>query len=225
MIQILTKVLRVIWQHACGREFCWFVVWETRHATYKIKSVLKGTETEERPHEIVAYLAREISEQKRVDQAVSLSRPSVAASVGAPMQSPDTGIAGPSGKDAGGNSSSSNSMIHVILPGDKDAQRKKHKAKIAYHEKAFGMEAELKREMGAVPVIAADISSLTFAALTGDASWITGGDAWRVLLAEHPSLQPIGVSFRETIQKKKAEQCKYVLLFSVRDDKAFLLRV
>jgi hypothetical protein len=120
----------------------------------------------------VAFLAREIAEQKRVDLAVasssaaslSLTAPPSGLS-GAGLGSAGAGHTSPhpenpgSYKDfvipsatggtvpvapllggggaglGGGAGGPSGANIHVVLPGDRDAQRRKHRAKIAYHEK------------------------------------------------------------------------------------------
>jgi len=192
----------------CCAEGILFLLWETRHGTYKVKSVLKGSETEEDWHEIMSYLVREIAEQKRLDQAVSL--------VG--------GGGVEVGLDAGPAGGGGSSQIQVILSGD--AAKKKHKAKIAIHGKAFAAEQELKRELaGGAPVIAVDAPAATLAALTVDTSWVSSPEAWRGLVSEHGALQGMGNGLRETVQALQRRKSGYALLFSVRDDKMFLLRL
>ncbi|KAF8340679.1 kinase-like domain-containing protein [Cantharellus anzutake] len=117
----------------CLREGILFLVWETRH---------------ERPHDILNALGREINEQKRTDASLSLS------SYSHPRHnhghghhhhhhqplSPDSEGLGQAGSGIGGLSgpgSGSLGGITVVLPGEKEAQRKRHKARIAYRDKGY----------------------------------------------------------------------------------------
>ncbi|KAF8318404.1 kinase-like protein [Clavulina sp. PMI_390] len=158
---------------SCLREGILFVVWETRHGTFKAKSVLRGTETEEQLQNLVPYLVREIAEQKRIDFTVAAEDSGAKASAkhaghggiiatanggssalglpvthsyGLPSPSLDivakdfgsvvSGSGGPLG-GVGGNREATvlGSNIQVILPGDRDAQKRKMRAKNAYYDK------------------------------------------------------------------------------------------
>ena len=92
---------------------------------------------------------------------------------------------------------------------------------------AFAAELELKRELaGGSTVIAVDVPSASLSALTVDTSWVSSGEAWRALVSEHGALQGVGSALRETVQQAlQRKKSGYVLLFSVRDDKMFLLRL
>lgn len=139
-------------------------------------------ENVERPQDIIAHLAREISDQKRIDLSIAIATqaslsssllqlppPSLTTSTsmgtGQPAISPGgiSGVSGGGGGGAigggdgwdsgsglgsafvlpgmgmgigiGGGHVGNGANIHVVLPGDRDAQKKRHKAKVAYHEK------------------------------------------------------------------------------------------
>lgn len=102
----------------------------------------------------MTYLAREIADQKRVDHSLAsnssvfhhiAATPTLMSSaereLGTVSSAP--GQSGPSSKEpglgAGGtpgiSSNPSVAGVHVVLPGDRDAQRKRHKSKMQYHEK------------------------------------------------------------------------------------------
>lgn len=115
----------------------------------------------------MAFLAREIAEQKRVDLAVasSLTAPllypssgigpgsagaghpspysenppssvvSSAAASGVVPVAPLLGVVGGGGAGLGSGTGVSGANIHVVLPGDRDAQRRKHRSKVTYYEK------------------------------------------------------------------------------------------
>lgn len=105
------------------------------------------------------------------------------------------------------------------------------------------MDGELRREfgMGSVPIIAADVSSAACGVLCSDTAWIQSSEAWRALLQptsstssskdndkERPmaSLQgSVGASLREVVMKKRAEGRRYVVLYAVRDERPFLLKL
>jgi len=95
------------------------------------------------------------------------------------------------------------------------------------------MGTDLKEALlaNAIPTIAADIPSAAFAALSADTSWMTNGEAWKSVVGEYPALGHTGGggggggSLREVVVRKKGEGCRWVLLFSVRDDRAFLVQL
>src|SRR5260221_4284600 len=89
----------------------------------------------ERSHDILNALAREIGEQKRIDASLSLSSYSYPRSHHhqLPVLSESEPHILP--HQVGAGSSNALGGITVVLPGEKEAQRKKHKAKIAYHDK------------------------------------------------------------------------------------------
>lgn len=108
--------------------------------------------------------------------------------------------------------------------------------------------------MGSVPIIAADVSSAACGLLCGDTTWIQSSEAWRALI-QHPSsttsssyssrgeinsnsswddnrerptasLQgSVGSSLRELVMKKRAEGWRYVVLYAVREERPFLLKL
>jgi translation initiation factor 2-alpha kinase 4 len=109
----------------------------------------------------------------------------------------------------------------------------------------------LRREfgMGSLPIIAADVSSAACGLLCADTSWMQSSEAWRALLQqasstssskdnnsrdrtwderERPSASlqgSVGASLRELVMKKRAEGRRYVVLYAVRDERPFLLKL
>lgn len=108
----------------------------------------------------MAFLAREIAEQKRIDLALASSSAASSSFTAPPLALFGAGAAGGVGSPQSENPASSiipsatggtipvapllggasaggasGANIHVVLPGDRDAQRRKHRAKVAYHEK------------------------------------------------------------------------------------------
>ena len=90
----------------------------------------------ERPHDILNALGREIAEQKRTDASLSLSSYSYPRQYHhhqPPLSSDSEPYVLP--HQVGAGSSNPLGGITVVLPGEKEGPRKKHKAKIAYHDK------------------------------------------------------------------------------------------
>jgi eukaryotic translation initiation factor 2-alpha kinase 4 len=91
-----------------------------RQTTYKIKSVLKGTEYELSKQELVPWLQHQILEQKRIDQSTS----GVAGFVeSVPSSATVT-------KDL-----SSGSDVHLLLPGDTNLKKQRKQTKQIFLER------------------------------------------------------------------------------------------
>lgn len=113
------------------------------------------------------------------------------------------------------------------------------------------MENDLRREfvLGNVPIIAADVSSASCGVLcAADPGWMTSAEAWKALL--HPTgssslsslsshggggerdesataslLGSVGTSLRDAVLAKRAAGWRYVVLYAVRDERPFLLKL
>ncbi|KAF8340680.1 uncharacterized protein EI90DRAFT_3036466 [Cantharellus anzutake] len=108
------------------------------------------------------------------------------------------------------------------------------------------MESDLRHAFlsNSIPTIAVDLPSTVLATLSADTNWIHNTENWKNLVNEHPILSGsggggnvsgggsggsggggVGGSLREVVGKKKGEGCKWVVLFGVRDDRPFLVRL
>lgn len=207
------------------RQGILFLIWlrpkSLRHdqTVYKVKSVLKGTEHEIRPQDLVGWLMQQLTEQKRIDASSS------SANGARTMEYALSGVVPPKESSAVVGSN-----VQVVLPPDREGRKhQRHKTKLQYHEKAFAMENELKSAMqgnnSGFPMIAVDAPSAALAALTVNSTWLTNDEAWRGILSEFPALYTSGTMLREAILKKREHGSKFIYLFSVNDDRVFLFKV
>lgn len=73
-------------------------------------------------------------------------------------------------------------------------------------------------------VVAVDISSSLFDALTRSAAWLTDEEAWRGLVGEFSSAG-YAQQVRETVAKKKSEGNSWILLVGVKEERVGLLNL
>jgi len=185
---------------------------------FKVKSVLRETETGVSRHELVPYLLSQIAEQRKIDLDPSssgfLSSPVTAVNVHIPPANEDVQL--------------------VLL---QDAHRKVKKppkgvkdalnpAKEKISDQVYSYSSSLRESMQhGLPIIAVDIPAAAFNAMISDsgAGWLTNEEAWRDILAampEIPSGRALGI--KEALLKKKEEGKQHVLLFHIQNERAFV---
>ena len=88
----------------------------------------------------------------------------------------------------------------------------------------FGVELKNTIAHGDMPIIALDVPNAVFEEITKNTSWINDEHAWKAVLACFPTQQSAyAYQVRDAVIKRKNEGCKFVILFSVREERAFLL--
>lgn len=89
------------------------------------------------------------------------------------------------------------------------------------------MAAQVKSiAQSGMQVLAIDVNGALFDALTRNSSWITEDEAWRSILPNFPTGQSsYAYQIREDAQKRKQEGHKFLLLFSVREERIGLLSI
>ncbi|KAI0777469.1 Serine/threonine-protein kinase [Trametes elegans] len=194
----------------CSREGILFIV----HAkprigsvpVYKVKSVLRGTETEVQPNELVSFLQQQIAEQKRVDATTS-----GAAAI----------LENPQAQSAPKEPSTSGDTI-VVLPGD--AKKSRKMTKTVWLNKAYDHSLTVKNVMQGIRTIAVDVPTSVFDDMAKNANWLSSDEALRTIAAGlSAQYGNYAHQIRDTVMRQKADGQRYVLLYGVRQERIALL--
>ncbi|KDQ55382.1 hypothetical protein JAAARDRAFT_37399 [Jaapia argillacea MUCL 33604] len=201
----------------CAREGILFTVYPRPRSVrrdqpaFKIKSVLKGTEYEVARQDLVSWLQQQISEQKRVDASTS----GVAIVAENPQVIPNVIT----------RESSNTPDVQLLLPGDTKKQRKQ--AKQLFTDRAFSAGDQIKSAFqSGMCVVAVDVPPTVFDAMVAarNSAWVSDEEAWRQILNGFPSGHSLYAhQVRDAVSRKKGDGHRFVLLFSVRDERAQLL--
>ncbi|KAG8986074.1 hypothetical protein FRB94_003136, partial [Tulasnella sp. JGI-2019a] len=226
----------------CIREGILFMVWfrpksaQRDHSFYKIKSLLKNTENEVAPLDLVPWLTSQIADQKRLDQTTAGSAgATLSSSVSTSNQtvSRDTVNTGPD--------------VQVVMSGDVHGKKfQKHKQKMQFAEKAYAVESDIRQSVSSgLPVISVELSGKALEILTASNGWVTSDAALKALLSDHREDLPHATvhTLRDLLLKKRTEEGtseplfkkrseelgggygKMVGLMSVREDRVFLFKL
>lgn len=186
----------------CQSEGILFLVYHKASAgrpSYRIRSVLRGTEQEALKHELVSTLQSLLLEQSRFDKEHenSVTVPKIRESADVP----------------------------IILAPDTSTRKHRHTTKNLYQTRANAIIADIRDAIHAPnhSVVGVDLHPAAWNAITASQTWITNDGAWRTLLEETPQLQKeVGMQLREYINGKRSAGVSLVFLFSLRDEKLFL---
>lgn len=75
-----------------------------------------------------------------------------------------------------------------------------------------------------VPVVAVDVSDSVFDQMTKSTAWLTDENAWKALVAYFPTSQSsYAHQIREAVLRRKADGCKFLILFAVKEERPFLI--
>lgn len=75
-----------------------------------------------------------------------------------------------------------------------------------------------------LPTIAVDVPASVFDAMSRSSAWVTDDEAFKSFASSFPSQGPsYAYQVRDSVVKKKAEGHRFVLLFTVRDERVALL--
>ncbi|KAI9060398.1 Serine/threonine-protein kinase [Trametes sanguinea] len=194
----------------CSREGILFIV----HAkprigsapVYKVKSVLKGTETEVSPNELVSFLQQQIAEQKRIDATTSgaastLENPQAQAVAEKPSITGDT---------------------LVVLPGDIKKQRKGTKTVML--NKAHDHSLVLKNSLPGIRTIAIDVPTPVFEDMIKNMSWLSNEEALRTIAMGLPAQYGnYAHQIKDAVQRQKTDGQRFVILYGIRQERIGLL--
>ncbi|KAG6890525.1 hypothetical protein C0995_007725 [Termitomyces sp. Mi166 len=200
----------------CAREGILFTVYPRPRSArrdqpaFKVKSILKGSETDLTRQELVGWLQHEIAEQKRMDLATS----------GAPI------VSDPSSQPLSTKDLAISSNVQLLLP-PTDIKKQRKYVKQLFHDRAFETGAELKSAFQAgLPTLAVDVSPAVFEAMTRNSAWIVEEESWKSIVSVFPtSHTAYAHQVREAILKRKAEGHRFMLLFAVREERVQLLNI
>ncbi|KAI0635341.1 Serine/threonine-protein kinase [Trametes polyzona] len=193
----------------CSREGILFIV----HAkprigsalVYKVKSVLRGTETEVLPNELVPFLQQQIAEQKRVDAATS----------GAAVI--ENGQPQPLAKEQ----SSSTGEVLMVLPGDVKKQRKGTKTVLL--NKAYDHAVAVKNALPRTRTIAIDVPTPVFEEMAKNSDWLNNDEVLRAIATGLPAQYGhYAQQVKEAVNRQKTDG-NYVLLYGIRQERIVLL--
>ena len=63
-----------------------------------------------------------------------------------------------------------------------------------------------------------------FDALTRGTAWLSDENAWKALLAQFPPSQASYANqIREAVLRRRADGCRFLILFAVKEERPFLL--
>jgi len=202
----------------CAREGILFTVYPRPRAgrrdmtAFKVKSILKGTEYEVSKADLISWLQHEIGEQKRIDAMTACTPASSRlGALGASQITRSSAIA-PGSSD-----------VQLCLPQETKKQRRQ--VKQMFLDRAYDVSSDLKTTFqtpGGMPVVALDISSPLFDALSRNAAWLTDEETWKGLVGEFSSAG-YAQQVRETVAKKKSEGSSWILLVGVKEERVGLL--
>ncbi|KAG6888787.1 hypothetical protein C0992_007517 [Termitomyces sp. T32_za158] len=200
----------------CAREGILFTVYPRPRSArrdqpaFKVKSILKGSETDLTRQELVGWLQHEIAEQKRIDLATS----------GAPIMS-DSGSQPLPSKDV-----SITSNVQLLLP-PADMKKQRKYVKQLFYDRAFETGAELRSAFQTgLPILAVDVPPAVFEDMTGNSTWIIEEESWKSIISMFPNSQTAYAhQVREAILKRRAEGHRFMLLFAVREERVQLLNL
>ncbi|KAI0653862.1 Serine/threonine-protein kinase [Cubamyces menziesii] len=194
----------------CSREGILFIV----HAkprlgstlVYKVKSVLRGNETEVPPNELVSFLQQQIAEQKRIDATTS----GAASTPENPQLQPVS------------EKPSTSVDTLVVLPGDIKKQRKATKTVML--NKAHDHSLAVKNSLHNARTIAVDVPTAVFDEMAKNANWLTSEEALRTIAAGLAAQYGnYAYQIRDTILRQKMDGQRYVLLYGIRQERIALL--
>ncbi|KAJ3758340.1 kinase-like domain-containing protein [Lentinula raphanica] len=225
----------------CAREGILFTVYPRPRAgrrdmtAFKVKSILKGTEYEVSKSDLIGWLQHEIGEQKRIDTTTACTPASSRHGVLSISQIGRSNTAVPPGS----------SDVQLCLPQETKKQRRQVKqmfldrGMISFSYTvflwdlpeqlvpAYDVSSDLKatfQSPNGMPVVAVDISSSLFDALTRNASWLNDEEVWKSLVGEFSS-SGYAQQVHEAVAKKKSEGNSWVLLVGVKEERAGLLNL
>jgi len=199
----------------CCREGILFTVYlrprtaRREQPAFKVKSILKGTEYEVSRQELVSHLQQQIADQKRSD--ISTSGTAIQPDVYAlPNLLPNKDVAG-------------TSDVQLILPGDTKKQRKQ--VKQIFLDRAFEKGEQIKLAVqNGMPILAVDVPTSLFDAMTKATGWIMDDEAWRTIISSFaPSHSAYAGQVREAVGKRRADGHSFLLLFAVREERIHIL--
>ncbi|KAH8114389.1 kinase-like domain-containing protein [Phellopilus nigrolimitatus] len=180
---------------------------------FRIKSVLRGTESEVSKLDLIPWLQHQIAEQKKNDLASS-------------------GVTGLSSEISSSSITSikenNNSLdVQLILPGEGTNLKKQRKAtKQLFLDRAYEKRMRLKSTMqsGSLPMLAIDVPPGVFDALMRSDAWVTDDDTWRTIASGFPTQHMVYANqIRDNVARRKIDGADYMILFAVREERMALL--
>ncbi|GJJ13244.1 hypothetical protein Clacol_007495 [Clathrus columnatus] len=207
----------------CADEGILFIVYtKTRpdQPPFKVKSVLRETETGVSRTELVPFLLSQIAEQRKIDVASSSSN------------------SGHSFVSTTAKEQTSNDDVQLVLL--QDAHRKVKKppkgvkdamnpAKEKASDQVTSFNQSLRQSFNqGLPIVAADIPAGAFNAMISDANatWLANEEAWKMVLMAMPEIAPGRASaIRDAVAKKKEEGRRQLILFNLTDERAFIFNL
>jgi len=164
--------------------------------TWRIKSVLRGTEHDVLRHELVPQLQALIQEQRRFDK------------------SQDIAAAAPKVKEM--------FEVPLVLSSDNANRKQRQTTKNIYQMKANAIVADIKEAAQAAtpPVIGVDVPTGAWSVMTASSAWITQEHAWKTLLEEPHIQKEVLVHLKDQILHLiRTTGTQLIYVFSLRDDK------
>lgn len=198
----------------CYREGILFIVYPRPRSirrdqpAFKVKSVLRGTESEVARHELVPFLQQQLLEQKRVDASIS----------GVPSIGSESSPGLNSAKET-----TSSADVQLVVPSDIKKQRKYTKQ--MFTDRAFDAAVQIKNAaIAGMPTLAVDVPPAVFDDMIKSMNWITDEDAWKTLAATFPSQQgPYANQIRDSVLRRRMDGHRFLLLFAVKEERVALL--
>ncbi|WVQ86282.1 hypothetical protein IAT38_008450 [Cryptococcus sp. DSM 104549] len=220
------RSLDEVTQECQDQNILFLVIPRASRSMVKVKSVLRRSEEEVARNDLCNYLRIAISDQRRIDASYASAEGSIPSAQAAALS------VEPKQTDV---------EIKLVLPPEpvnskgtkgRPVRKHRHGTKSVYYDKASDFAAQTRSNL---PVLGVDFPPLFLCQLSLDTTWMTDDEAWRAIITKegvHPGndrryADTVREAAREMSEKGGKEQERdggWIWLFSVRDNKGFLLQ-
>ncbi|KAJ7596327.1 kinase-like domain-containing protein [Mycena floridula] len=179
---------------------------------FKVKSILKGDETDVTRQDLIPWLRQEISEQRRID----ITTAQVPIFSDAPVAPYSTKFP--------------ISVVQPVLPVT-DTKKQRKQVKNIFEDRAFETAEEIRKifvKPEGMPTIVVDVPAAVFDMMIKSSTWLTDEEHWKTmwnLFPPHHTATSYPQQIKDAVLKRKTDGYKFVLLYGVRQERMQLLQL
>ncbi|ODN77808.1 hypothetical protein L202_04931 [Cryptococcus amylolentus CBS 6039] len=220
------RSLDEVTQECQDQNILFLIIPRASRSAVKVRSILRRSEEEVPRHDLCNHLRIAIADQRRIDASYASAEGSIPSAQAAALSV---------------EPNQTEVEIKLILPpepvvskGSKGRPVRKHRhgTKSVYYDKASDFAAQTQSTL---PLLGVDLPPLLLCQMALDMAWIKDDEVWRTLLAKegiHAGDRRYAEAVREGVQQMRAGtkgngsggNDGWMWLFSVRDNKGFLLQ-